>query len=109
LVLQLIDKTNQQPLLTVVPQSLRRDADRTSSPPAEASRVAQLEHEIEETREERERTIRELEDANQELRAANEEALSVNEEFQLTNEELSTTNNHLHETLETQRRTSDDL
>ncbi len=57
------------------------------------------------------------------MSAINEEALSINEEFQSTNEELetskeelqslneelTTTNNQLGETLERQRRTSDDL
>jgi two-component system, chemotaxis family, CheB/CheR fusion protein len=91
--------------------------------PAEVSRLAELEQELEDTRRELEATIRELEDSNQELSAMNEEALSINEEFQSTNEELetsreelqslneelTTTNNQLHETVERQRRTSDDL
>jgi two-component system, chemotaxis family, CheB/CheR fusion protein len=91
--------------------------------PAEVSRVAQLEHELEDTRRELESTIRELEDSNQELSAINEEALSINEEFQSTNEELetskeelqslneelATTNSQLHEALDRQRQTNDDL
>ena len=109
-------------LVSFVDEPERRTAE-IAETPAEASRVAQLEHELEETREELENTIHELEDANQELSAANEEALSVNEEFQSTNEELetskeelqslneelTTTNNQLHESLERQRRTNDDL
>jgi two-component system, chemotaxis family, CheB/CheR fusion protein len=109
-------------LVSFVDEPERKAADIVETP-AEASRVTQLERELEDTREELESTIRELEDSNQELGAINEEALSINEEFQSTNEELetskeelqslneelSTTNNQLHETLERQRRTSDDL
>ena len=109
-------------LVSFVDEPERKPAD-TIETPAEASRATQLERELEDTREELERAIRELEDSNQELGAINEEALSINEEFQSTNEELetskeelqslneelTTTNNQLNETLERQRRTSDDL
>ena len=90
---------------------------------ADASRVAQLEQELEATREELQSAIRDLEIANEEQRAINEEAMSVNEEFQSTNEELETSkeelqslneeltalNSQLHETVEQQRATSNDL
>lgn len=102
---------------------LERTGVATVATPEEASRVAQLEQELDGTRKELESMIRELEVSNQEMSAINEEALSINEEFQSTNEELetskeelqslneelTTTNNQLQETLERQRRTSDDL
>jgi two-component system, chemotaxis family, CheB/CheR fusion protein len=118
-----VQHDGQQLLLVSLVDEPERQAVEIAEKPAEISRVAELEHQLEETREELETTIRELEDANQELSAANEEARSVNEEYQSANEELetskeelqslneelTTTNNQLHETLERQRRTSDDL
>jgi two-component system CheB/CheR fusion protein len=91
--------------------------------PADATRVAQLEHELDVTRQERQSAIRDLEASNEELKAINEEAMSVNEEFQSTNEELETSkeelqslneeltalNTQLHETVELHRATSNDL
>jgi two-component system, chemotaxis family, CheB/CheR fusion protein len=91
--------------------------------PGEASRVAELEQELEETRIELQGAIRNLEISGEEQKAINEEALSVNEEFQSTNEELLTSkeelqslneeltalNNQLQETLDRQRTTADDL
>ena len=90
---------------------------------ADASRVAQLEQELEATREDLQSAIRDLEIANEEQKAINEEAMSVNEEFQSTNEELETSkeelqslneeltalNGQLHDTVEQQRATSKDL
>ena len=90
---------------------------------AETSHVAQLNRELESTRQELETTIRELNASNQELTALNEEAVSLNEEFQSTNEELETSreelqslneelttaNSQLQESLEQQRNTSTDL
>ncbi len=90
---------------------------------ADASRFAQLEQELEATREDLQCAIRDLEIANDEQKAINEEAMSVNEEFQSTNEELETSkeelqslneeltvlNSQLHETIEQQRATSNDL
>ena len=90
---------------------------------ADASRVAQLEQELEATREDLQSAIRELEIANEDQKAINEEAMSVNEEFQSTNEELETSkeelqslneeltalNSQLHETVEQQRAASNDL
>ena len=91
--------------------------------PADVSRVAELEQELEVTRTELQGAIRNLEISSEEQKAINEEALSVNEEFQSTNEELLTSkeelqslneeltalNNQLQETLDRQRTTSDDL
>jgi two-component system CheB/CheR fusion protein len=91
--------------------------------PQEASRVAELEHELESTRAELRMAIQNLELSSEEHTAVNEEALSVNEEYQSTNEELLTSkeelqslneeltalNSQLQETLERQRTTSNDL
>ena len=110
-------------LLVTFEDEPERKVVEAAETPAEASRVAQLEQELDDTRKELESTIRELEESNQEFSAMNEEALSINEEFQSTNEELetsreelqslneelTTTNTQLHETLERQRSTADDL
>ena len=89
----------------------------------DASRIAELERELEAARAELEEGARSLEASGEEQRAIDEEALSVNEEYQSTNEELLTSkeelqslneeltalNSQLHETLERQRTTSNDL
>lgn len=89
----------------------------------DASRVAQLEQELEATREDLQSAIRDLEITTEEHRAIHEEAMSVSEEFQSTNEELETSkeelqslneeltvlNSQLHETVEQQRATFNDL
>lgn len=94
-----------------------------SSTLLDAPRVAELEQELEATREELQGAVRDLELSSEEQKAINEEALSVNEEYQSTNEELLTSqeelqslneeltalNNQLQETLEHQRTTSNDL
>lgn len=91
--------------------------------PLDASRVAELEQELEATRAELQGAIRNLEISTAAQREINEEALSVNEEFQATNEELVTSkeelqslneeltalNSQLQETLEQQRTTANDL
>jgi two-component system CheB/CheR fusion protein len=91
--------------------------------PGDASRVAELEQELEITRTELLSAIRNLEISDEQQKAINEEALSVNEEYQSTNEELLTSkeelqslneeltalNGQLQETLERQRTTSNDL
>ncbi|MFN4354789.1 chemotaxis protein CheB [Parvibaculum sp.] len=87
------------------------------------SRVAELEQELESTRNELQGAIHDLELSSEEQKAINEEALSVNEEYQSTNEELLTSkeelqslneeltalNAQLQESLERQRTTSNDL
>jgi len=89
----------------------------------EASQLAQIERELDATREDLQGAIRDLELSNEEQKAINEEAMSVNEEFQSTNEELETSkeelqslneeltalNSQLHETVEQQRITATDL
>ena len=105
------------------------DADRPERsegvplPPGQASRIAELERELDAIRAELQGTVRDLELSVEEQRAINEEALSVNEEYQSTkeemlaskaelqslNEELTAVNSQLQETLARQRTTSDDL
>lgn len=91
--------------------------------PRDASRVVELEQELEATRTELLNAIRNLEVSSEQQKAINEEALSVNEEYQSTNEELLTSkeelqslneeltalNSQLQETLDRQRTTSNDL
>jgi two-component system CheB/CheR fusion protein len=91
--------------------------------PRDASRITELEQELEATKLELQGAIRNLEISSEDQKAINEEALSVNEEYQSTNEELLTSkeelqslneeltalNSQLQETLERQRTTSNDL
>ncbi len=91
--------------------------------PADASRVEQLESELDTARRELDATIRDLQSSNQELTSLNEESLSLNEEYQSTNEELeasreelqslneelTTLNAQLQEALDRANRLSDDL
>jgi two-component system, chemotaxis family, CheB/CheR fusion protein len=95
---------------------------RASGPPADASRIAELERELEISWHEHEDTVRELERSNEDLRASNEEAVSLSEEHQSTseeleaskeelrslNEQLMTLNGQLRETIERQRASFDD-
>lgn len=102
----------------------KREREQSRPPtPGDASRVAELERELETTRMELQGAIRNLEISSEEQKAIYEEALSINEEYQSTNEELLTSkeelqslneeltalNSQLQETLERQRTTSDDL
>ncbi len=103
-----------------VPQA-RAPAGRAAA--RNAPRIAELERELETTRNDLQAAIRDLELSGEEQKAVNEEALSVNEEFQSTNEELlaskeelqslneelTALNSQLQETLERQRTTADDL
>lgn len=89
----------------------------------DASRIAELERELEAARAELEESARSLQVSGEEQRVIDEEALSVNEEYQSTNEELLTSkeelqslneeltalNSQLQETLERQRTTANDL
>jgi two-component system CheB/CheR fusion protein len=102
------------------PPEQRRGAMRIAT---DASRVAELEAELEASRIELQAAVRSLELSSEEQKAINEEALSVNEEFQSTNEELLTSkeelqslneeltalNNQLQESLEKQKTSSNDL
>jgi two-component system CheB/CheR fusion protein len=58
-------------------------------------RIADLEQELQFTRESLQATVEELETSNEELQATNEELLAANEELQSTNEELQSVNEEL--------------
>jgi two-component system CheB/CheR fusion protein len=60
-----------------------------------ASRVAELEQELQEARESHQSTVEELESSNEELKSTNEELQSSNEELQSTNEELESSKEEL--------------
>ena len=59
-------------------------------------RIAELEGELQTTRENLQATIEELQTTNEELQATNEEMLAANEELQSTNEELHSVNEELY-------------
>lgn len=61
-----------------------------------AQRIADLEHELQNSKSELRSTIGELETVNEELQAANEELLTANEELQSSNEELQSVNEELY-------------
>lgn len=61
----------------------------------DASRIAELERELQVTRESHQTTIEELESSNEELKSTNEEMQSSNEELQSTNEELESSKEEL--------------
>ncbi|MCE5243753.1 MAG: chemotaxis protein CheB [Syntrophobacteraceae bacterium] len=63
-------------------------------------RIAELEQELQATRESLQTTIEELEASNEELKSANEELQSTNEEMQSTNEEIETSKEELQSTNE---------
>lgn len=62
----------------------------TPLPDAPGDRFADLERELQHTRENHQSTIEDLETANEELKSTNEELQSTNEELQSANEELET-------------------
>lgn len=60
-----------------------------------STRIADLERELQTTRESHQTTIEELESSNEELKSTNEEIQSANEELQSTNEELESSKEEL--------------
>ena len=118
-------KRDEENLFLVCFQDMEAQDEDTRTPllPEEASRLVEVEKELEATRVELEGAISNLEIANAEQKAIYEEALAVNQEYQSTNEELlaskeefqslneelTALNTQLHETLERQRSASDDL
>lgn len=61
----------------------------------DSPRLAELERELQITRESHQTTIEELESSNEELKSTNEEMQSANEELQSTNEELESSKEEL--------------
>ena len=90
------DRRLARPLLLVSfePAGRRSVRHPTKSVPRSRGRHsdprAQLEEELQHTRQDLQRSIDELQSANEELASANEEVQSVNEELQSSNEELQT-------------------
>ena len=66
-----------------------------AEPAPDASRIDELEKELQITRESHQATVEELESANEELQSTNEELQSANEELQSTNEELESSKEEL--------------
>jgi two-component system CheB/CheR fusion protein len=60
-----------------------------------STRIAELERELQITRESQQTTVEELESSNEELKSTNEEMQSSNEELQSTNEELESSKEEL--------------
>jgi two-component system CheB/CheR fusion protein len=74
-----------------------------------SSRIAELERELQITRESHQTTIEELESSNEELKSTNEEMQCANEELQSTNEELQTLNAELQSKVEELSAAHDDM
>ncbi len=68
----------------------------TPSEHVAATRLLDLERELQYTKESHQGTIEELETANEELKSTNEELQSANEELQSANEELETSKEEMH-------------
>ena len=86
---------------TPMPLPLAEQALEASATPFLATdeawrRIAELEGELQTTRENLQATIEELQTTNEELQATNEEMLAANEELQSTNEELHSVNEELY-------------
>ncbi|EFK10263.1 CheR methyltransferase, SAM binding domain protein [delta proteobacterium NaphS2] len=73
----------------------RQAGEGPADSPAESSKIADLERELQVTRESHQSTIEELESSNEELKSSNEEIQSANEELQSTNEELESSKEEL--------------
>ncbi|MDZ4850242.1 MAG: PAS domain S-box protein [Pirellulaceae bacterium] len=71
--------------------------------------IAQLEQELETTREDLERTMQDIEATNEELKSSNEELLSTNEELQSTNEELETSKEEIRASMDALAQSHADL
>lgn len=100
----LVEKRGQEPLALVFIHEIvtKQSVDPTEQPittydiDKEAQhRIADLEQELQFTRENLQATVEELETSNEELQATNEELLASNEELQSTNEELQSVNEEL--------------
>lgn len=75
-------------------------AEQQSNQDFESIRIAELQQELDSTREHLQSYIEELETANEEMQALNEELQSTNEELQSVNEELETSNEEMQSTNE---------
>lgn len=71
--------------------------------------IAQLEYELQNSRDELEKTLQEMDVAHEELKSTNEELLSMNEELQSANEELETSKEEITAVSNSVARTNSDL
>ncbi|WP_299467694.1 PAS domain S-box protein [uncultured Gimesia sp.] len=85
------------------------DESLTQSSQDADSMIAQLEQELEATREDLEKSMQDMEAANQELKSSNEELLSINEELQSANEELESSREEISIGIERIARANTDL
>ena len=81
--------------IDIVPMISGSEPDTQDESLPESSRIAELERELQSTREIHQTTTEELESSNEELKSANEELQSANEELQSTNEELESSREEL--------------
>ncbi|MAX38910.1 PAS domain S-box protein [Gimesia sp.] len=91
---------------------VKRESGEASSPgsvPNADLIIAQLEHELQNTRDELEKSLQEMDVAHEELKSTNEELLSMNEELQSTNEELETSKEEITAVSNSVARTNSDL
>jgi two-component system CheB/CheR fusion protein len=96
-------KKGQEPLVAILIEETRHNTEETEPTVVSydvgreaAQRIADLEQELQFTRENLQATVEELETSNEELQATNEELLASNEELQSTNEELQSVNEELY-------------
>ncbi|TWU49517.1 PAS domain S-box protein [Rubripirellula reticaptiva] len=73
------------------------------------SLIAQMELELETTRQDLDKSLQDMEATNEELKSSNEELLSMNEELQSANEELETSKEEIRASSDAVARANDDL
>jgi two-component system CheB/CheR fusion protein len=88
------------PARAAAPPALEKVPGARPIPPARDRQVAQLQRELEASREYVQSVVEQQEASTEELKSANEEILSSNEELQSTNEELETAKEELQSTNE---------
>lgn len=81
----------------------------TASVPHADAIIAQLEYELQTTRDELEKSLQEMDVAHEELKSSNEELLSMNEELQSANEELETSKEEITAVSNSVAQTNSDL
>lgn len=78
------------------PSPITKDAASVNVEKQISTRMAELEKELQTTKENLQATVEELETSNEELQSSNEELIASNEELQSTNEELQSVNEELY-------------
>ena len=97
----LSQKDYSQPFVFIIlgeQASVSKDAGQLSATAdsSDVERFADLEKELNDTKDNLQALVEEVESANEELQTSNEEIISSNEELQSTNEELQSLNEELH-------------